>query len=146
MTPEEVAGLIDYVIAMDGRVVTDLTVPAWLDALADVPADVATEAVRRHYRHSAERLLPHHVVAFAEAHDRRDEHLGAQQGKCPFRDCRCSHTAPCDVGWIENDDGSVRPCPTCRPAQAAIVDDSAGRDPGPSRLAELRDRGKFASN
>lgn len=150
MTEDEVAALLRYVASTDGRNLTDLSVASWLDLLAEVPSDVARRAVRQHYAQSDERLMPVHVHrVWREEQRRAAEHhqdWNPERGEnaaCPFTTCTCTHTAPCDRGWIENGNG-VAPCPTCRPVQAGIVAASAGSPPGPGRLADLRDRGRHA--
>ena len=41
----------------------------------------------------------------------------ADDAKCPFVDCRCSHDGGCYKGWIDNyENNSTAPCPRCRPS------------------------------
>lgn len=54
---------------------------------------------------------------------------------CYRAGCRCTHTAPCDRGWIEVEPHvnhgvtyeRVAPCPVCRPEAAARLDNAARR-------------------
>lgn len=63
---------------------------------------------------------------------------------CNIPRCACTHTEPCDRGWIniEDDHGgvtAVRPCPTCRPELARIIATSWTAEERQHRLA-LRSR------
>ena len=41
--------------------------------------------------------------------------------KCGILNCPCTHTEPCEAGWITLPEGKgVHPCPTCRPKLAQI--------------------------
>lgn len=139
MNAAEAADLLVLAATFDGRTVEDGDPQAWARVLGNMTFATARSALESHYATTHRRVMPSDLWALVKAGT--PEHLGEQQGKCPFRDCRCSHTAPCSRGWIENDSG-VSPCPTCRPEQARIVAESAGRDAGPGRLADLRDRGR----
>lgn len=53
---------------------------------------------------------------------------------CRREKCRCTHTLPCDRGWIEAPDiphhngltyTRVVPCPTCRPEATERIDEAA---------------------
>lgn len=52
---------------------------------------------------------------------------------CRRNRCRCTHTYPCDFGWIEapqkrhNGQTYTRavPCPTCRPEATQRLDEAA---------------------
>lgn len=52
---------------------------------------------------------------------------------CRINGCLCTHTDPCQFGWIENEPrerngqtyASVRPCTNCRPAQANRLRDES---------------------
>lgn len=51
----------------------------------------------------------------------------ADRRHCRQRGCLCTHTAPCDAGWVELEPRvthgvtyeRVAPCPICRPNAAA---------------------------
>lgn len=55
-----------------------------------------------------------------------DPNTHANRRHCRRRWCLCTHTAPCDVGWIEMEPREhngqtyqeVAPCPICRPEAA----------------------------
>jgi MoaA/NifB/PqqE/SkfB family radical SAM enzyme len=140
----DVAELMVFIASFDGRDMGEAEVDAWLAVVGDWPLDLGRQAVADHYRHERTRIMPSELITRVRAlrdRQRPDEfEVGGDTGKCPFRECQCTHTAPCDRGWIENSNGTVRPCPTCRPEQARIVADSRGRPPGKGRLRKLRDR------
>lgn len=41
----------------------------------------------------------------------------AEEARCVFPECRCTHSGGCYKGWIDNSEGSTTaPCPSCRPS------------------------------
>jgi hypothetical protein len=64
---------------------------------------------------------------------------------CRRRGCRCTHTPPCDHGWIEHlaADGTptdkTTPCSTCRPELAEILLMARDEEDKRHRLAVYRD-------
>lgn len=52
---------------------------------------------------------------------------------CRRSNCRCTHTYPCDHGWIEAPTAARNgqtynrtvPCPVCRPELTARIDEAA---------------------
>lgn len=138
MNAVDAADLLAFMATFDGREVQKGDPETWAAVLGNMSLDTARAAVATHYSASRSRIMPADLWNLIRSNEPR--HLGEKQAACPFRDCTCTHTAPCDRGWIDNDDGtSVRPCPTCRPEQARIVNE-APRQPGPERLAALRER------
>lgn len=53
---------------------------------------------------------------------------GEFTGHCLRKGCRCTHTLPCDRGWLDLPDTThhgvpiqrVAPCPVCRPEAARV--------------------------
>lgn len=37
---------------------------------------------------------------------------------CPWPTCRCTHIG-CVAGWLDTEEPTAKPCPTCRPEVAA---------------------------
>jgi hypothetical protein len=62
MNKIEVAKLLARASAVDGRRVTEETVAAWWELLADVEYDAAVEALKSHYMTSEKYLMPAHVL------------------------------------------------------------------------------------
>lgn len=61
MTPEEVAALLRQIAARDNRRTGPETIAAWLEDLDGLTFDDCREAVRRHYRESADWITAAHV-------------------------------------------------------------------------------------
>lgn len=141
MTPVEAGELLVLIATFDQRPVEDGDAESWARILGNMSLATARAAVEAHYGTTHRRVMPSDVWALVRAN--APEVLGEQQGKCPFRGCPCTHTDPCDRGWIDGG-GTIRACPTCRPEQARIVRE-APDEPGVIRLAALRDRSRFAA-
>jgi hypothetical protein len=62
MTPAEAGELLRYIVSMDGRSVTELTVESWAGILEHQSLADALRAAKWHYRDSNERLMPVHIV------------------------------------------------------------------------------------
>jgi len=43
---------------------------------------------------------------------------------CGRPSCTCTHTPPCDHGWIETDDQPPVHCPTCHPGRRQHPDET----------------------
>lgn len=85
MTPGDVARLLAKAAAFDQRTVGAADVAAWHEALADLPAADAMDAVTAHYREHEHRLMPAQVrrlaldLARRRAGAARRRQLGAQR-------------------------------------------------------------------
>lgn len=65
MTPKEAWQLLTIASARDGRTVDKAVATVWASDLAWIPLDIAVEAAQRHYRESADWLMPVHVIRHA---------------------------------------------------------------------------------
>lgn len=76
MTPAETAALLAKVQAFDKRTVGRADVAAWHEVLATTELADALEAVTRHYRESADFLMPAHVRQLVKVirSERREHH------------------------------------------------------------------------
>lgn len=70
MNPDDVPRLLAMAAARDNRKRNDAMAVAWYQDLGDLAFDVAVEAMNRHYRTSAEYLMPVHIRRLAEEIDR----------------------------------------------------------------------------
>lgn len=61
MNPGDAARILAKAAAYDQRTIGEADAMAWFEALSDLDAADALEAVTRHYRGSTERLMPAHV-------------------------------------------------------------------------------------
>lgn len=71
MTPADTARVLAAAASFDQRTVGTADVAAWHAALHELDYQDARDAVVRHYRTTAERIMPVHVLHFAE--EIRDE-------------------------------------------------------------------------
>lgn len=60
----------------------DADVAFWAEVLGDIDLHVALEALKAHYRESADRIMPAHVIAYARRTKRKPNagHVGALTG------------------------------------------------------------------
>ena len=65
MTPSETAKVLAAAAAFDQRTVGTADVAAWHAALHELDYADARDAVARHYRATAERIMPVHVLHYA---------------------------------------------------------------------------------
>jgi hypothetical protein len=65
MTPAEVVDVLAKCAAYDQRTVGSVDVMAWFDVIGDLDRDDALAAVTRHYRDTADRIMPAHVRQLA---------------------------------------------------------------------------------
>jgi hypothetical protein len=72
MTPADAARLLALVQAFDHRTVGETDAIAWADALNDLDAEDCAEAIRDHYRHRADWLMPAHVRGYVVRKQRDD--------------------------------------------------------------------------
>ena len=128
MNTYEVADLFALIVRIDtrrkavGESPADI-VAAWTPLLNHISAPMAVAAVHAHYATSSEPILPVHIIRYANsqrpAYDYSDE--GCSLGSR----CKCTHTDPCDGGWIEvrpagpESHATVRRCPNCCAGSAA---------------------------
>lgn len=66
MTPADTARVLAAAASFDQRTVGTADVAAWHAALGELDYADARDAVTRHYRTTAERIMPVHVLHFAE--------------------------------------------------------------------------------
>lgn len=154
MNRGEVAALLGAASAVDARIPQPdpdvLTM--WAGILDDVPADVAGAAVREHYRHSSETVMPADIVAHwrtirREAAERRHEaelraHRTARQlddaGLRAIRDgvtrvtAALAITRGVDPEYAEAEADARRaylrvPCPYCRAQPGARCTGPGGK-------------------
>ncbi|HEY5990451.1 MAG TPA: hypothetical protein VIV12_29290 [Streptosporangiaceae bacterium] len=116
MSPEETIDLLAIMAAYDQRTVGEADVIAWHAALADVVFEDARRSVIGHYRENDDRIMPSDVRsrALVYADDRAMTERTTEADGCGNPICQCTHTAPCDHGWVDAEAG-VSPCPTCKP-------------------------------
>ena len=62
MNKTEMAQVLTIASAIDNRKLSPEAVEAWFAVVGDFDYDVAVEAVRRHFRESAEYLIPNHIT------------------------------------------------------------------------------------
>lgn len=74
MTPADTARVLAKAAAFDQRTIGRTDVAAWHEALADIAADDALDAVTAHYRATSNRLMPSDVrrIAVAKRNERHD--------------------------------------------------------------------------
>lgn len=65
MTPAQTARVLAAAAAFDQRTVGHADVAAWHAALGELDYEDARDAVTRHYRRTAERVMPVHVLEHA---------------------------------------------------------------------------------
>lgn len=78
MTPDQVALVLTKAAAIDQRTIGAADVMAWHEILERVAFDDATEAVRRHYAASRDRIMPADVLRIARV-VRDDRHRGSSE-------------------------------------------------------------------
>ena len=138
--------MIIYICEQEGRRPPDTaTLRAqafgWHRTIGFLDKQQAMERIRRYYEEQAAKGMARRITAFdikgtAQAPWERTV-ADATGATCPWPgECRCSHTRPCDRGWIENDGGTVRQCPNCRPTAAKTL----AENPRDVALAKLRRR------
>lgn len=66
MTPADTARVLAAAAAFDQRTVGTADVAAWHSALGELEYADARDAVTRHYRTTAERIMPVHVLQYAK--------------------------------------------------------------------------------
>ncbi len=66
MTPAETARVLAAAAAFDQRTVGTADVAAWHAALSELDYADARDAITRHYRTTTDRVMPVHVLHFAE--------------------------------------------------------------------------------
>ena len=138
MNKSEASLLLGDLARYDLRRFGDDDVIAWQEALADVTYEDAKQAVVGYYRDSRERAYPSDIrkIALLAADDRaaRASWAGDGAGGCGRAGCPCTHTAPCDHGWVDaatlrrtalnrqtgefrvlGEYDAVRPCEVCKP-------------------------------
>lgn len=125
MNALQLAGVLALASTLDGRVGnTQMALEAWSAVLVpDIDGDWAMEFVRRWYGRNDDMLTPAVLnKGWADAkRNRHDAALVSSGMKCPYPDCRCSHTEPCVAGWLDNDAGTAVPCPQCRPGLSDLL-------------------------
>jgi hypothetical protein len=60
-TTADAARLLALASAYDGRKPDDARIHAWADALNDLDPNLCADAIRRHYRHSIDFVMPAHI-------------------------------------------------------------------------------------
>lgn len=71
MRPAEMADLLNFISATDGRNLTPQMPHAWMEHIGDLDYADAKDAVRHHFRSSTEWLMPAHIANRVEAVRRR---------------------------------------------------------------------------
>jgi len=155
MNKSETAILLGDLARYDLRRFGDDDVLAWQEALHDVAYENARSAVVAYYRDHRDRAMPSDIRKAAQlAADDRAAHAswsGDGGAGCGLSGCRCTHTTPCDRGWIDastiiheivdhktgevssrREYDAVQPCPICKPAR--VVNDGESRDAWLGRL------------
>lgn len=104
------------------KVTADL-VEGWHGHMRGLAYAEALTALHAHQAASTDWLMPAHIVSRATDARRRVtgrtfDPAGDDWRLCPWPSCRCTHTAPCEAGWIDDAEGKAAPCPTCRPELA----------------------------
>lgn len=62
---------------------------------------------------------------------------------CDWTECRCSHSAGCYRGWLDNDQGVAVACPNCRPGLSDMIRNMPDRGQRkPSDTAVLGDKNR----
>ena len=80
MTPQEVAAVLAAAALRDNRTVGTLDVLAWHQDIGDLDPRDALDAVSRHYRETAERLMPVHVRRLAHEIE-RERHRAEREAR-----------------------------------------------------------------
>lgn len=85
MTPAQTAKVLAAAAAFDQRTVGTADVAAWHSALGELDYEDARDAITRHYRTSAERVMPVHVLHYAaEIGDQRAQRNWEQANGHPY--------------------------------------------------------------
>lgn len=79
MNPADVPRLLAMAAARDNRKRNDAMAVAWYQDLGDLAFDLAVEAMNRHYRTSAEYLMPVHIRRLADEIDREQRRAAREQ-------------------------------------------------------------------
>lgn len=120
----------------DKRTIAPEDIEFWQLALRGLRHDECNAAVVEHYTHSTDYVMPKHVRGIVEGWRRDSRHStvpAAQDGDhCGRPSCVCTHTAPCDHGWISADASVPGPtsltaalhCPTCHPGRRQEPDEN----------------------
>lgn len=69
MKKSQMARVLGTAAAFDQRTVGEADVEAWMRACGDMDFDEATEAVIEHYKTSADRLMPVHLIEYGEGEE-----------------------------------------------------------------------------
>jgi hypothetical protein len=81
----------------------------------DMPLSFAVETMRAHYSNNEQMIMPGHLNSRWRTQSRKTQHTDSH---CGITGCVCVHRDGCYKGWIDNDYGTTKPCPTCRPIVA----------------------------
>lgn len=126
MTLDEASDVLKVAQRFDRRTVAKGDIEAWYGALFGLEYDECAAAVIRHYAVSTDFAMPAHIRRLVDEYRvdlaRKSGHVdGANH--CGRPSCPCTHTAPCDHGWIEaappgaTSLAGASPCPTCKPGR-----------------------------
>jgi hypothetical protein len=78
MTKRQIRDILELIVSVDGRRITENTPSAWLDIIGDLNHDDARSAIIAHYRESTEWLTPGHIRArVAAMRQKRIRAIGA---------------------------------------------------------------------
>lgn len=135
MTLDQAQEVLKVAQRFDRRTVAKGDIEAWYGALFGLDYDECAAAVIRHYATTTDFAMPAHIRRLVDEYRvdqaRRSGRPTGTEGHCGRPSCQCTHTAPCDHGWIDAPPpgatslAGAAPCPTCKPGRA--------QQPGESR-------------
>lgn len=119
MTERDANEVLKLAARADKRTIAKGDIEFWQLALTGITYAEAAAAVIEHYATSTDYVMPKHVRDLVEdrrATNRRAEAVMGDGPHCGRPSCYCTHTAPCDHGWISTEAGEVH-CTTCHPGR-----------------------------
>jgi hypothetical protein len=120
MSVEQVGELLKVAQRFDGRTIAEGNIEGWLLALAGLTYRECTAALIQHYANETAFAMPAHLRRIVNAsRDAERPRTADTESHCGRPSCQCTHTAPCEYGWVPSKTvvDSVAPCPTCKPGR-----------------------------
>lgn len=142
ITVDDANRLLKVAQAHDGRTIAEANIAAWYRTLFGLDYGDCAEAIHRHYAWSTDFVMPAHIRRSVEEWLAGNARAGGidPAHHCGRPSCQCTHTAPCDHGWIDaappgaTSLAGAAPCPTCKPGRQQR--DGESRQQWQARLQE----------
>lgn len=120
MTIREVGELLKTAQRYDGRTIAEGNVEGWILALVGLRYKECTAAIIQHYANETAFVMPAHVRCIVNTNrDHERPPAPDTESHCGRPSCRCTHTDPCDYGFVPSVtvQGGMVPCPICSPGR-----------------------------